>query len=181
MTRTISLLVTILMVSCIADDQRISKIDKDVRLIRITEESFGLSDGPGSTLIAEVKGDTPEARAFVDALWKEHRASFPKEQRIHYGPDSSFTQIELVRGSARIVVGSWHTVEETSPELFASHSGLRVLGDRTREEALAAEPEAYRRFRASFNAILAAVADRKKPVTRALPPLCSGELDPVML
>jgi hypothetical protein len=162
MTRILALLVTIFMVASLADEPRMSKVDKDPRFIRITEEAIGLVEGHRSTLIAEIKGDTPEARAFVDALWKEHLASFPKEQRVHYGPDSGFTQIELVRGTERVVVGSWHTIEKTSPKFFASHSGLGILGDRTRAEALAAEPEAYRLFRASFDAILVAVTARKK-------------------
>jgi hypothetical protein len=163
MTRIIILLGAIFMIACLADETRMSEVDKDPRSIRITEEAYGLAEGPRSTLIAEIKGDSPEARALVDVLWKEHLASFPKEQRIHYGPDSGFTQIELVRGPERVVVGSWHTIEKTSPKLFASNSGLELLGDRTKAQALAAEPEAYRRFRASFDAILAAVTARKKP------------------
>lgn len=133
--------------------------DTGTRLIRITAEGHG---DPGSRLIAEARGDSPADREFIDRLWREHHASFPEDQRAYFGPDASFTEIELVRGSDSIVVSSWHTLERTSPKLFASHLGLEALGDRTRAEALAAEPEAYRRFRASFDAIMEAVVSRKK-------------------
>ncbi len=133
----------------------------ETSLIRITDESLSAT-APGSHLIAEIRGESPADREFIDRLWKEHHASFPEDQRGYYGPDASFTQLELVRGSEWIVVGSWHTMERTSPQLFASHLGLESLGDRTRAEALAAEPEGYRRFRASFDAIMDAVISRTK-------------------
>jgi hypothetical protein len=96
------------------------------------------------------------------ACGKKHHASFPEDERIHYGPDSSFTQIEMVHGAEKIVVGSWHTVETSSPKIFASHSGLTSLDGRTKAEALAAEPVAYQRFRASFDEILKEVSEYKK-------------------
>lgn len=146
-----------------AQPTRSSIPDTGTRLIRITDEALGLVSSPGSRLVAEIRGDSPADRELIDLLWEQHHASFPENQRINYGPDSGFTQIELVRGPDRIVVGSWHTAEQTSPQLFASHNGLGTLGSRTRAEALAAEPEAYRRFRSSFDAIVDAVTTYKKP------------------
>lgn len=168
MIRTILLLIPLILSGCRVhesppdDRSAAATIDTGTRLIRITDEGHERVRASGSRLIAEVRGDSPADREFIDRLWTEHHASFPENQRIHYGPDASFTQIELVRGSERIVVGSWHTAERASPQLFASHSGLVSLGDRTRAEALAAEPKAYRRLRASFDAIMEAVASRKK-------------------
>jgi hypothetical protein len=133
------------------------------RLIRVTNEYGGLGTPPGSELVAEVKGDTAKGRKLIDELWALHRQSFPEEMRFNYGPDAGFTQIELVRGDERIVVGSWHTREQNVPTLFASHrNGLAPLGNRTREEALAAEPESYQRFRKSFDAISEAAAQFKR-------------------
>ena len=146
-----------------AQPTRSSIPDTGTRLIRITDEAHGLVSSPGSRLVAEIRGDSPADRALIDLLWGQHHASFPEDQRINYGPDSGFTQIKLVRGPDRIVVGSWHTAEQTSPQLFASHNGLGTLGSRTRAEALAAEPEAYRRFRSSFDAIVDAVTTHKRP------------------
>lgn len=163
MIRNLALVFTLAVTSVHAADAPKPEVATSPSKIRITEEAIGLAQGPRSTLVAEVVGDTTEARAFIEKLWTEHHASFPADQRVHYGPDSGFTQIEIVRGRERIVVGSWHTIEKTSPKLFASHSGLGVLGRRTREQALAAEPAAYRRFRESFDAIVTAVTAKKKP------------------
>ena len=167
MMRTILLLISLAVCGCRSDGFHssgttdLSTADTRTRLIRVTEEDRGLMS-LGSRLVAEVRGDSPANRAFIDRLWTQHHASFPEDQRTHYGPDSSFTQIELVRGTDRIVVGSWHPVEQTSPQLFASDTGLESLGSRTRAEALAAEPESYRRFRSSFDAIVDAVTTHKK-------------------
>jgi hypothetical protein len=128
--------------------------DNAVSVIRITEERIGLVRSPGTTLVAEVKGDTPEGRKLIEDLWNKHRDAFPPNQRLHYGPDSGFTQISMRHGPERIVVGSWHTAERTNPRLFASATGLGLLGNRTREQALAAEPVAYQKFRAAFDDIL---------------------------
>lgn len=163
MNRYLALVFTLAVNLVHAADFPKSEVANSASKIRITEEASGIAQGARSTLVAEVVGDTAEARAFIEKLWAEHHASFPADQRVHYGPDSGFTKIEIVRGRERIVVGSWHTIEKTSPKLFASHSGLGVLGNRTREEALAAEPAAYRRFRESFDAIVTAVTARKKP------------------
>lgn len=166
MMRSLLLLTSFVLCGCRvqeAQPTRSSATDTGTRLIRITEEAHGLVSSPGSRLVAEIRGDSPADRAFIDRLWEQHHASFPESQRINYGPDSGFTKIELVRGPDRIVVGSWHTAEQTSPQLFASHSGLGTLGGRTRAEALAAEPEAYRRFRSSFDAIVDEVTTHKKP------------------
>lgn len=174
-TRIMLSLITLLFSGCVLQESEPSNrtatptADTETRLIRITDEGHYRVRDPGSRLIAEVRGDCLADREFIDRLWAEHHASFPKDQRVHYGPDASFTQIELVRGAERIVVGSWHTTERTSPRLFASHSGLESLGDRTRAEALAAEPEDYRRFRASFDAILQAVTSRKKQLKSVIP------------
>ena len=135
--------------------------DTAPRLIRITEENHGKA-GSGSQLVAEVKGDTAEGRQLIDDLWTRHRQSFPEDGRFNYGPDAGFTQIELVRGEERIVIGSWHTREQGLPQLFARSAGLGTLGNRTRAEALAAEPESYQRFRKSFDAICDAVTKFKK-------------------
>ena len=167
--RSLLLLISLVLLSCNAHESPPSATigsstnDTGIRLIRISEEACGLVTSPGSRLVAEIRGDSPADRAFINRLWEQHHASFPEDERVHYGPDSSFTQIELVHGSDRIVVGSWHTAEKTSPQLFASHSGLSVLGHRTRAEALAAEPEAYRLFRSSFDAIVDEVTSHKKP------------------
>lgn len=131
--------------------------DDAPRLIRISEENRGPGSPMPTDLVAEVKGDTAESRQLIDDLWTRHRQSFPEGERMYYGPDAGYTQIELVRGKESIVIGSWHTVERTSPQLFAGHQGLAALGNRTREQALAAEPESYQRFRKSFDAIHDAV------------------------
>jgi hypothetical protein len=140
--------------------------DDAPRLIRITQEPGGPPAFDEAKLVGEVRGDTPAGRALIDELWKRHRTSFPPEQRANFGPDASHTRIEMVRGNERIVVGSWHTVEREAPHLFASDTGLGGLGNRTREQALAKEPASYRRFRASFDAIIDAVTDFERTKSR---------------
>ena len=131
------------------------------RLIRITREAHYSISNPGSHFIAELRGDTPETRRLIDELWSKHHASFPPNERLNFGFDAAYTQIEFVHGSERMILGSWHTTERTSPKVFASHTGLTTLGDRTREQALADEPESYLRFRKSFDSIFDTVIKMK--------------------
>ena len=131
-------------------------------LIRITREAHFSISNPGSHFIAELRGDTPERRRLIDELWSKHHGSFPPNERLNFGPDAAYTQIEFVHGSERMIIGSWHTTERTSPKVFASHTGLTTLGGRTREQALAGEPESYQRFRKSFDSIYDTVVKMKK-------------------
>lgn len=131
------------------------------RLIRITNRG-GLAAKPGSELVVEIQGDSDKARKFIDSIWIKYHKDFPPGQRVHYGPDSAFTQIELVHGKESIIVGSWHTAEATNPKIVATATGLASLGNRRREDVLAAQPAAYRVFRESFDAIMKA-AKKFKP------------------
>ena len=52
---------------------------------------------------------------------------------------------------------SWHEIFEETPTLFAGERGIRSLGKRTREQALATETENYRHYRAVWSEIRNAV------------------------
>ncbi len=145
------------------ESSRLAALDSSSpRLIRITREAHYSISNPGSHFIAELRGDTPETRRLIDELWSRHHASFPPDERLNFGPDAAYTKIEFVHGSDRLILGSWHTTERTSPKVFASHTGLTTLGGRTREQALADEPESYQRFRKSFDSIYDTVVKMKK-------------------
>ena len=126
-------------------------------LLRITEEAHGLVSGsPQVKVLVEIRGDTPERKRFIDDLWKRHLDAFPPDYRIHYGPDSGFTQIELWKDGEKLVVGSWHTAEAGNPKIVATAHGLTALDGRKKSDVLAEQPAKYRRFREAFDAILAA-------------------------
>ena len=128
-------------------------------LLRITEEAHGLTTElgrPQIRVIVEIRGDTPERKKFINDLWTRYSDAFPADYRIHYLPDSSFTQIELRRKGEKLVVGSWHTAEADNPKIVATAHGLTSLEGRKRADVLAEQPAKYRRFREAFDAILAA-------------------------
>ena len=128
-------------------------------LLRITEEAHGRATergGPGFKVIVEIRADTPEKKRFIDDLWTQFHEAFPPDQRINYGPDSSFTQIELRHKGEKLLVGSWHTVEAQNPKIVATAHGLTALEGRKKADVLAEQPAKYRRFREAFDAILSA-------------------------
>ena len=128
-------------------------------LLRITEEAHGLANERGRPqvrVIVEIRGDTPEKERFTEDLWKRYHEAFPPDQRINYGPDSGFTQIDLRSKAGKLVIGSWHTVEVVNPKIAATAHGLTALEGRKRANVLAEQPAKYRRFREAFDAILAA-------------------------
>jgi hypothetical protein len=169
MIRIVAIVLPLLLGACGTGGQK--PVEADLpddapRLIRVTQEPGGPPVFEEARVVGEIRGDTPAGRALIDELWKRHRASFPPERRTNLGPDASYTRIEMVRGDDRIIVGSWHTVEREAPHLFAGDSGLRALGNQTREQALAKEPASYRQFRDSFDAIVDTVAAFEKTRTR---------------
>lgn len=122
--------------------------------LRIREMPGYIVAPSSPVVVVDLKGQTARERRFINQLWTRHVSAFPPKERTHVGPDSSYTEIDLVHGAQRMTLRSWHTLERERPNLFASANGLEVLGNRTREQALAAQPESYQRFRQAFDDIL---------------------------
>lgn len=68
-----------------------------------------------------------------------------------FGPDSDYTVIALMDGPSRLRLRSWHEQFEANPNLVVTDWGVTELGDRSRDEVLAEEPEDYRQFRALWS------------------------------
>ena len=74
-------------------------------------------------------------------------------QRYH-GPDARRTHMTVDLGPDRIVdAASWHEIAERDPGLVATATGIEPLDGRDRAAVLAAQPEAYRAFRARWDAV----------------------------
>lgn len=140
--RTSLLLLPLMFVGCRGPDtatQHSVLLDTSPRLIRITDEAIGEASAHGSQLIAEVRGDTADARLLIDELWERHHESFPPDERVHYGPDSRFTEIELVSATALSTSSSALGIQPSGP----CPNRLRAIQDLAhwdtdrREQALA--------------------------------------------
>jgi len=72
----------------------------------------------------------------------------------YYGPDARRMEMIMEAGSERIVdVASWHEIVERDPGLVATAAGIEPLDGRDRAAVLAAQPAAYRAFRARWDAV----------------------------
>jgi hypothetical protein len=77
--------------------------------------------------------------------------------RAHFGPDSHFTVIAAADGRRRLCLRSWHELFEANPNLVATEGGVTALEGRDRAAVLAAQPEAYRRYRRTWADLRAAI------------------------
>ena len=68
----------------------------------------------------------------------------------YFGPDSSYSVIEIRFGGRRLKMESWHELYEQNPLTVALSTGLTDIEGTTRENRLAAEPASYKRFRATW-------------------------------
>jgi hypothetical protein len=72
----------------------------------------------------------------------------------YFGPDARRTHIVMNLASDRIVdAESWHEIAERDPEVVATATGIEPLNGRDRAAVLAAQPEAYRAFRARWERV----------------------------
>lgn len=102
-----------------------------------------LAGRTGAKRIAKLFDDLRKSDAFEDKSLG----------RAYFGPDSSYTVIQLRSGKDDLKMQSWHELAERNPRVLASERGLGPLGNRTREQALASQSEEYRHFRATWSTI----------------------------
>jgi len=94
-----------------------------------------------SRTLADVSGDTPEARKLIDQLWEQHHAAFPETElksRLPV-PVRDYTQIVIMHGRDIDNGSSYQKLPGTPPSSFE------------------ANPAARERFRVSFDAVSDAV------------------------
>src|SRR5258705_267340 len=100
--------------------------DAAPRRIQITRMGIGTE----SKVIAEVRGDTPEARKLIDDLWDRHHQSFPASDLRGTGTDpgqaTRFTQLLFMHGMGIVTAYSYQKSERNpTPRLAADPEARR--------------------------------------------------------
>ncbi len=98
-----------------------------------------------------------KVKAFIEDL--ERKAVFGDEAlgRPNFGPDSSFTTIQIDAGHRRLKMQSWHELYERGGKVVAASYGLTPLEGKTIESFLKTEPESYQKYRRIWSAIRTAI------------------------
>lgn len=118
----------------------------------------------GDLLYHESKIETEEIEALVAELTDARIFEKEEFRKPHYGPDSSYTVINLRRGDESNTITSWHDqAEARSDSVVGTSHGLTILGNQTRDELLAGEPKEYLEFREVWKRI-------RDTVNNAIPP-----------
>ena len=112
---------------------------------RIVWSSDSITGGPP---YKEAKIDTDGVAAMVSQLAESGTLSKEEFQNAHFGPDSTFTVINMRHNDAMFSLASWHDIAEAGSETVVGASyGLTTTGGKSREEFLKDEPEEYLEFR----------------------------------
>jgi hypothetical protein len=76
----------------------------------------------------------------------------------HFAPDARHTHVIVIADDHRIIdVASGHQIAEQEPGLVATATGIEPLNGFSRAAVLAAQPAAYRNFRARWDAVIGAI------------------------
>jgi hypothetical protein len=95
----------------------------------------------------------------------------------YLGPDMRHMRIRVGSPDDPVIdAASAHEVAERNPALVAIATGIEPLADRSREDVLAAQPGAYRAFRARWSDVLDAVLKLCPSVAEAASPADVEEL-----
>ena len=73
--------------------------------------------------------------------------------RLYFGPDSTWSAIVVLHDGKYLNMQSWHELFEQRPNLVGTAQGITSLGQRSREEVLADQPEEYREFRRVWSVV----------------------------
>lgn len=100
--------------------------------------------------------------AFFEDLTRKDVSGERLQRHSYFGPDSDYLAISVCEGLYTLHLQSWHELFETRPNLVATSRAISPLGDKSREQVLAEQPEDYRLFR-EFWAVIRTSAKELMP------------------
>lgn len=104
---------------------------------------------------------------FIRHLWSDYASAFGSRDWNNFGPDSGYREIRLSYSGKTIVLRSWHPSAERNNNVVATTNGIEPLNGRTRDQALAGNPDYLSKRRAFDSIVMECLARQHMPPASA--------------